>query len=194
MLNIPWQFRRNPLYANLSLTKKKGNLRLYSGDFDLDTLLGRNLILQRERWLKYTASTKISFVPKTTEQAGLTCYYDTKTYARLGWQKSKLGDWALSFEEMKYGIPIVRKLTTIRKVSHLFLRLRVDKLKRVFEYSYDNKHWLSAGEILDASYLSDQGTPNWGFMGMMVGIYSFNRGSGNKIPADFDWFKISDFK
>jgi xylan 1,4-beta-xylosidase len=194
MLNIPWQFRRNPLDANLSLTEKKGNLRLYSGDFDIDTLLGRNLILQRERWLKYTASTKISFVPKTTEQAGLTCYYDTKTYARLGWQKSKLGDWELSLEEMKYGIPIVRKLTSIRKVSHLFLRLRVDKLTRVFEYSYDNKHWLSAGEILDTSYLSDQGTPNWGFMGMMVGVYSFNRGSGNKIPADFDWFKISDYK
>jgi xylan 1,4-beta-xylosidase len=193
-LNIQWQFRRNPLYANLSLTEKKGNLRLYSGDFDIDTLLGRNLILQRERWLKYTASTKLSFEPKTTEQAGLTCYYDTKTYARLGWQKGKHGDWELSLEEMKYGIPVVRKLTSIRKVSHLFLRLRVNKLIRVFEYSYDNKNWLSAGEILDASYLSDQGTPNWGFMGMMVGLYSFNRGSGNKIPADFDWFKIADYK
>jgi hypothetical protein len=31
-------------------------------------------------------------------------------------------------------------------------------------------------------------------MGIMVGIYSFNRGSGTKIPADFDWFKISDIK
>lgn len=36
-----------------------------------------------------------------------------------------------------------------------FLRLRVDKLAREFEYSYDNKHWSSAGGINDASYLSD---------------------------------------
>jgi hypothetical protein len=27
-------------------------------------------------------------------------------------------------------------------------------------------------------------------MGMMVGVYSFNRGTGKKIPADFDWFRI----
>jgi hypothetical protein len=27
-------------------------------------------------------------------------------------------------------------------------------------------------------------------MGMMVGVYSFNRGSGKRIPADFDFFRI----
>jgi beta-galactosidase len=49
---------------------------------------------------------------------------------------------------------------------------------------------LPAGVIADAAYLSDQGTPNWGFMGMMVGVYAFNRGTGMKLPADFDWFRI----
>ena len=53
---------------------------------------------------------------------------------------------------------------------------------------------MSAGNIPDAAYLSDQGTPNWGFMGMMVGVYAFNRGTGKRIPADFDWFRISDNK
>ena len=47
-----------------------------------------------------------------------------------------------------------------------------------------------AGVIQNASYLSHQGTPNWGFMGMMVGVYSFNRGTGKRVPADFDWFRI----
>jgi len=49
---------------------------------------------------------------------------------------------------------------------------------------------LDAGVIADAAFLSDQGTPNWGFMGMMTGIYSFNRGTGKRIPADFDFFRI----
>jgi hypothetical protein len=31
-------------------------------------------------------------------------------------------------------------------------------------------------------------------MGMMVGVYAFNRGTGKRIPADFDWFRISDNK
>jgi hypothetical protein len=27
-------------------------------------------------------------------------------------------------------------------------------------------------------------------MGTMTGVYSFNRGSGNRLPADFDFFRI----
>ncbi len=42
----------------------------------------------------------------------------------------------------------------------------------------------------DAAFLSDQGIPNWGLMGMMTGVYSFNRGTGKRIPADFDFFRI----
>jgi xylan 1,4-beta-xylosidase len=66
-------------------------------------------------------------------------------------------------------------------------------LRRDFFYSYDNKTWLNAGRIADAAFLSDQGTPNWGFMGMMTGVYSYNRGTGKRIPADFDFFRIETF-
>ena len=72
----------------------------------------------------------------------------------------------------------------------VYLRMKVDKLRREFFYSYDNLTWLDAGVVADAAFLSDQGTPNWGFMGMMTGVYSFNRGTGRRIPADFDFFRI----
>ena len=68
--------------------------------------------------------------------------------------------------------------------------MTVDKLRRGFSFSYDNKSWFGAGVMADASFLSDQGTPNWGFMGMTTGVYSFNRGTGKLIPADFDFFRI----
>ena len=68
--------------------------------------------------------------------------------------------------------------------------MTVDKLRREFSFSYDNKSWFDAGVMADASFLSDQGTPNWGFMGMTTGVYSFNRGTGKRIPADFDFFRI----
>lgn len=189
-IGLPWQFRRNPIDSNISLTQRKGWLRIYSGDYDLDTLLGRNVLLQRERWLQYTAVTKLSFNPKTKEQAGITCHYDTKTYAKLGLQRDSLGKLQLVLEEMKYGVPSINTITSNIKQTNLYLKITVDKLRREFYYSYDNKTWLPAGVIADAAYLSDQGTPNWGFMGMMVGIYSFNRGTGKRIPADFDWFRI----
>jgi xylan 1,4-beta-xylosidase len=132
----------------------------------------------------------MSFNPDTKEQAGLTCHYDTKTYARIGLQKDSLGKLELVIEEMKKGISSVNTVVPNIKNSTLYLKLKVDKLVRTFYYSYDNKNWLIAGVIQNASYLSDQGTPNWGFMGMMVGVYSFNRGTGKRIPADFDWFRI----
>ena len=43
--------------------------------------------------------------------------------------------------------------------------VKVDGLSRTFSYSLDNKTWTEAGKIADASFLSDQGTPQWGFTG-----------------------------
>jgi xylan 1,4-beta-xylosidase len=189
-LGIQWVFRRNPVYENFSLTEKKGNLRIYTGNFDIDTIAGRNLIVQRERWHHFTATTRLTFNPKTREEAGLTCHYDTKTYARLGLQRSENGSLRLRLEECRYG-----KKTTLHTINNIrsnkvYLRVKTEKLSRWFYYSYDNKNWFDAGSIPDAGFLSDQGTPNWGFMGMMVGMYSFNRGTDQRIPADFDFFNI----
>ena len=189
-IDLPWQYRRNPIEQNISLSERKGFLRLYTNDFDLDVIEGKNVLLQRERWLKYEASLKMSFNPDTKEQAGLTCHYDTKTYARIGLQKDSLGKLELVLEEMKKGVASVNSIVPNIKNSSLYLKLKVDKLVRTFYYSYNNKKWMIAGVIQNSSYLSDQGTPNWGFMGMMVGVYSFNRGTGKRIPADFDWFRV----
>jgi len=165
-------------------------LRIYSGDFDIDTILGRNLIVQRERWLQFTATTKLIFNPESKEQAGITGYYDTKTYVRLGLQRAENGKLQLILEERRYGKKTSLKVMDGIKSNTLYLRQKVDKLHREFFYSYDGKTWLVAGVIADAAFLSDQGTPNWGFMGMTTGIYSFNRGTGKRIPADFDFFRI----
>lgn len=190
-IELPWQFRRNPLEQNISLTERKGFLRIYTNDHDINVIEGKNLILQRERWLKYEASLKLFFNPDTKEQAGLTCHYDTKTYARIGLQRDSLGKLELVIEEMNRGAASVNAIVPNIKSNTIYLKLLVDKLERTFYYSYDNKKWMTAGIIHNASYLSDQGTPNWGFMGMMVGVYSFNRGTGKRIPADFDWFRIT---
>ena len=189
-LAIQWVFRRNPNYSGFSLTDNNGALRIYSGDNDIDTITGHNLILQRERWLKFTATTKITFNPLTREQAGLTCYYDTKTYARLGLHRNLAGSLQLTLEECRFGIKSIQKEISNITDTTLYLQVKVNKLHREFFYSYDDKNWLDAGIIEDAAFLSDQGTPNWGFMGMMTGLYSFNRGTRKQIPADFDFFRL----
>lgn len=191
-LTLPWQFRRNPLEGFYDLSEKKGFLRLYSSNHDIDTILGRNLIVQRERSHHYEASTFMIFHPETREQAGITCYYDTKTYARLGLQRDSLGKLVLLLEQMIKGKPDITHVVTNISSTSIFLKVIVDRLKRTFQYSYDGISWHHAGTIEHAWYLSDQGTPIWGFMGTMVGLYSFNRGTNRRIPADFDWFRVND--
>jgi len=189
-LGIQWMTRRNPVYGNISLTEKKGSLRIYTGDYDIDTIPGRNVIVQRERWLNYSATTKLTFNPDTKEQAGITGHYDTKTWVRLGLQRGVTGKLQLVLEERRYGVKSVVKVTENILSNTVYLRMKVNKLQRSFFYSYDGKTWMSAGELSDAAFLSDQGTTQWGFMGMTVGVYSFNRGTGKRIPADFDFVKI----
>lgn len=190
-LGIQWFFRRNPVFENFSLTERKGHLRLYSSNFDIDTILGRNLIVQREQSHFFTATTKLTFKPDTQEQAGLTGYYDTKTYIRLGLQRNEKGKLILVLEQCKYGQKSVLETIENIKNKSIYLQMKVNQLQRTFYFSYDSKNWVEVGKLADASFLSDQGTPNWGFMGMMTGVYAFNRGTGKRIPADFDWFKIN---
>ena len=77
------------------------------------------------------------------------------------------------------------------KEGEIFLKVKVEGLRRTFYYSYDRQNWIVTGVIGNASYLSDEGTPMWGFMGTMVGMYALNYGSGIRIPADFDEFIYS---
>jgi hypothetical protein len=46
------------------------------------------------------------------------------------------------------------------------------------------------GKIEDAAYLSNKRTRHWGLMSCMIGVYALNRGTGERVPADFYFFRI----
>ena len=59
-------------------------MRIWTLDGQLFEIRAKNTLLRREEELSYTAVTKLSFDPtRDGEQAGLTCYYSTATYARF---------------------------------------------------------------------------------------------------------------
>lgn len=188
-LSLKWLCVRNPDRKSMSLTESKGFLRIYTGNFDLDDIKSRNVIVQRETKLKYTAKTKMQFAPKTTgEEAGLVCYYDTSSFIKLSVILKE--GLKIKLEEMNRRNKTTITLKDIKSSDCIYLRVTVDGLKRSFYYSYDNETWDIVDTIENCSYLSDQGTCNWGFMGTMVGMFATNGGSGNKVPADFDWFEV----
>lgn len=81
---------------------------------------------------------------------------------------------------------------SVEKTKPIYLRVRVADPSRRFDYSFDGKRWQAAGSVMDASLLSDQGTPPCGFMGTMVGVFAVNTNPAVKIPTDFDWFHVEN--
>lgn len=189
-LGIQWLNVRNPVYEERRLDERKGWLRLYTGNFTLDDIQARNIVVQRETDKNYTATLKMDFTPQTVEQAGLLCYYDTQTYASYSLRKDGEKGYKLVVQEKRGREKVKQVVAESLGITpgNIYLRVKVEGLKRSFYYSYDNQQWHLTGTIPNASYLSDEGTPMWGFMGTMVGFYALNYGTGLRLPADFDWF------
>lgn len=182
---------RNPIYKERRLDERKGWLRLYTGNFTLDDIQARNIVVQRETEKNYNATAEMDFSPKTVEQAGLICYFDTYTYISFSLRRDAEKHLKLVVEE-KRGREMTKGIageaTGIAEGKPLYLRIEVKDLQRKFLYSYDNRTWTAVATIKSAWYMSDSATPMWGFMGTMVGMYALNYGSGIRIPADFNFF------
>jgi xylan 1,4-beta-xylosidase len=189
-LGVQWQFIRAFDPARIRLSDRSGWLRLLGGEFDVDSPRARSLVLRRETCLHYQATTKLEFDPRPGAQAGLVCYYDTMSYLKLA--LTDRGSRKLVIEECRKRVKTTLAETPVRKSKTLYLRVRVQGLSRWFDYSYDNRRWQEAGAVPDASFLSDQGTPQWGFMGTLVGVFAVNTDASRTVPADFDWFHLDE--
>lgn len=191
-LNLEWEFVRNPDYSNLSINKeRKCNLRIWTGDDNLDALGAKNTLLHREHEFKFTAETKVEFEAEENCRAGLTCYYSTATYIRYNITRRNgrkivelvinrnRGEELAAESEVPEGVPIYLKVCT-------------EGQKREFLFSADMKEYTSTGVIEPCIFLCDEGVPEdrKRHTGTLTGVFANNGGTGKRIPADFDWFNI----
>lgn len=146
--------------------------------------------MKRETELCYQAETVVEFYPrKDGEQAGLTCYYSTATYARfsLCWEGGRKLQLVIN---RNHGEEVVATVDDVRECP-VYLRVVVEHLTRIFYYSYDGVEWIKAGVLENCIYLCDEGVPDdpKRHTGTLVGIYANNGGCGSRIPADFDYLE-----
>lgn len=191
-LHKEWLWSRNPNGGDWSLDENPGHMRIWTSDGTLDEIRAKNILLRRETELSYSATTKCEFYPsKDGENAGLTCYYSTQTYARFsicyeGGRKLQL------VINKNHGEEVVVEIDGIKE-RPVYLMVQVYKQTRQFLYSYDGEAWNLAGTLHDCTFLCDEGVPDdpKRHTGTLVGIYANNGGAGTRIHADFDYF---DFK
>ena len=188
-----WQFNHIPHNEYWSLTERPGYFRIWTRDGQLNEIRAKNTLLRREQELSYVAETKLEFYPdKDGEQAGLTCYYSTATYARCalcyeGGRKIQL------VINRNHGEELVAEVDKVKE-DPVYLKVVVEKLTRTFYYSYDGENWEQVGVLENCIYLCDEGVPDdpKRHTGTLVGIYANNGGCGSRKAADFDYFKYED--
>jgi xylan 1,4-beta-xylosidase len=191
VLPLHWSFAWNPVEENWSLTEHPGFLRIYTGDADLDSTGAGNVVVRRETAHRYTAGLKLEFTPgEPGEQAGLTCYYDSRCFIKLALAATDTGLQVILTENRARSLRELARHPVPAGTGTVYLQVRVDGQERTFFYSLDGMDWLEAGAVEDARFLSDEGTQEKkAFTGAMVGLFAVNAGSGRRIPADFDWFE-----
>lgn len=192
-LNLNWEFVRNPARGSYSLTERPGYMRIWTRDGRLDEIRAKNTLLRREQELCYEASTKLEFYPaKDGEQAGLTCYYSTVTYARCAicYENGRKIQLVIN---RNHGEELIAQVDDVKEQA-IYLKVVVNNLKRTFYYSYDGEHYEVVGILENCIYLCDEGVPDdpKRHTGTLVGIYANNGGCGSRIPADFDYFEYLD--
>jgi xylan 1,4-beta-xylosidase len=196
VLNIHFQSLRIPITNDwASLTVRKGFLTLY-GRESLSSLHEQSLLARRIQSLKMEAATCVDFSPKYFQQmAGLVCYYNSAHFHYLHITANDEGNRCLqiiSFDNFKQTEAFDEPIQ-LPDTGFIYLKAALHGAELQFYYATRENEWIAAGNVLNATILSDDYVRDGGdryrpaFTGAFVGMCCQDL-SGNKLPAHFDWF------
>ena len=196
-LNIHFQTLRIPLGEDIATLKEcKGHLRLYGRESFTSQFI-QAFVARRWQHFYFDAETKLEFEPTSFQQmAGLACYYNTMNWASLHvtWdeEKGKILD-LMTAENGKFEHPIAGKEITIpESAKAVYIRVQIRNETYSYFYSFDGDTWVEVPVKLDTYKLSDDFVSGGGFFtGAFVGMHCQD-GTGNKLPADFDYFRYEE--
>ncbi|HOI54594.1 MAG TPA: glycoside hydrolase family 43 protein [Phycisphaerae bacterium] len=189
-LALHWNTLRLPHEDEVSLTARKGWLRLTGQARPLETNQRQALVARRIESRDFDAATCMEYEPENPWQyAGLTCYYGHTNYYWLRAGRDEQG---------AVTVDLVRRqgadLTLEGRISavgwpqfHLRVQAREDRYQ--FSAGPDGRSWQDVGQAQDGSLLSDEeaGAFGFAFTGAFVGLAAVDL-SGTRLRADFDWF------
>lgn len=187
-LDYRYQFLREPATNEwLSLSKVKGRLSL-KGRRALGSRYDQSLLAQRVTNFDQQFETVVNFQPTDfRHSAGLTCYYDTKSFYALGFSFEEGRGLMLNLVGVDRKYAVLASCDLPAATKKVFMRLKVQQDKLQFSYSLDGKEWQSIGEALDFNKISDD--YNNGYTGAMVGLFAQDMQFVDKW-AHFDYFEV----
>lgn len=199
-LNIHYQSLRAPIGQKASLTARAGHLRLY-GHESLCSMFQQAHLARRCQSLQCTAATKVDFTPTTFQQgAGLTVYYNTTNWFfwHITWDET--AGRVLQLAQLEGGKTYTEHLTQCKipvpaDAAYSYLSATVAQDALTFAYSFDGANYTTLPQTFYTGLLSDDHIEHLGlassFTGLFFGMACVDI-SGEKTPADFDWFDYQE--
>jgi len=193
-LPLDFQWLRTPQPERLFTLAPEG-LRLF-GRESVGSYFEQSLVARRQEDHAFRAETQVLFDPQTYQQnAGLTHYYNRdKFHFAAVTHHEKLGR-VLSIMSCLGNLPGNRMVfeKPIQLPASGVVKLAADVRGARLQFFYDvGQGWQTAGGVLDASVVSDEGArgPHASFTGAFVGMLAFDT-SGSGRPADFANFSYA---
>lgn len=187
-LGFEWQYLRNPIKENYSLTERKNWLRINTLPYTLDEAEAVSLICRRQTEHDFVAATSLELVSSNeNEEAGITLMQNSSHHYDLLIRKAKDG----YIVQLRVAIGSLRYIAAEEKIksNKVNLKIKGSPLQYQFYYSDSkNGEYKELGK-LDTRYLATEVAG--GFTGVMIGLYTSSNGKPSKAKTFYDWFDYS---
>ncbi|GHU95890.1 glycoside hydrolase 43 family protein [Bacteroidia bacterium] len=187
-LGFEWQYLRNPMRENYSLSDKKGHLRITASPFTLNETEALSMICRRQTEFNFSAATSLEFnAANDNEETGMTLIQNNTHHYDLLLKKT--GQQTVVQLRVKVGSLAYIAAQKVVANSKVLFKIEGDIHQYTFYFAEaDHQPYKELGK-LDTRYLSTEVAG--GFTGVMIGLYASSNGKPSKAKAFFDWFDYS---
>jgi alpha-N-arabinofuranosidase len=187
-LALHWNYLRNPVEANYSLSERTGSLRLSGSEWTLSDAGSVTFVGRRQQHTDCRIAASFDFEPKEGDEAGLTAlmcfdyHYDVGITCRQGRKvlcvRRNVGSLCVVDVEVELETgPVVLEIRADAQHYHLGYQR-----EGVFES-------LVCGEVRFLTAMLAQT-----FTGVYFGMYATGNGSASRAAAYIDWFEYEPMK
>jgi len=195
-LNINFATLRVPFTEKLGTLKAvPGHLRLF-GNESLTSTFTQSQVSRRWQSFYFEAETAVKFNPVNFQQAaGMINYYNTQNWTALQvtWNEKFGRILELSImDNIIFTQPLANKIAVPESAEYVYLRSTVERELYHYSYSFNGTEWKRIEIPLQSIKLSDDYILGGGFFtGAFVGMQAEDT-SGQRLPADFKYFRYSE--
>ncbi|MDL2221698.1 glycoside hydrolase family 43 protein [Parabacteroides sp. OttesenSCG-928-N08] len=184
-LGFEWQYLRNPIRENYSLTEKPGFLRITASPHTLNDAAQLSFVGRRQTAHDFVAETALELqANKENEEAGITLIQNNSHHYDLLIKKQKQ-DYLVQLR-VKAGSLSYIAAEQVMKSNKVKFKIAGAPLSYTFFCADEGADYRELGS-LDTRYLSTEVAG--GFTGVMIGLYASSNGEQSTAKGYFDRFE-----